>query len=69
MDAQATEIERHRCEVRDLIKRRVANGKIWLLGMFAQIEKARGHKSMEKLKADVWDQWQKGNRGDDGLWL
>lgn len=69
MSPQETEQHRHRCEVRDLIKKRVVNGKTWLLGIFDQIERARGRKSLEKLKADFLDQWNKGNRGDDGLWL
>jgi len=66
------EIERHRCEVREWIRRRVEKGKVegveWLRQVLRDIEKRRGEKAAQKLKDDIADQWEKGNRGALGDW-
>lgn len=67
--AQELETHRYRCEVRELLKNRAERGKTWLRRMFLLIEKARGPGSTEKLKSDVLEQWNKGNRGTHGVWL
>lgn len=66
------EIERHRSEVREWIRRRVEKGKVdgveWLRKVLKDIEKRRGEQAAQRLKDDISQQWQRGNRGALGDW-
>lgn len=62
------EEHRHRCEVREWMRRRGENGKEWLRGVLRDIEKRRGKPAAERLKRDIAEQWQLGNRGEYGDW-
>lgn len=67
--AEEVEMLRHRAEVRSCIKISLRLGKGALRAYFEDVEKQRGPGLMSKLKKDVLDQWQKGNRGEPGRWL
>lgn len=58
---------RHQCEVRELLRMRVKNGKAWLREYLSnpKMEEQR----RQKLVNDIWFQWSMGHRGDEGLWF
>lgn len=60
---------RHQCEVRDIIARRIKNGRNWAQDHLAKIEKFRGKSARDRLERDILQQWQLGNRGESGIWL
>lgn len=62
------EIERHRCEVREWLKRGIEEPKEWVKQLFVDIAKRRGAKAAQRLKDDISDQWKRGNRGEWGDW-
>jgi hypothetical protein len=66
------EQQRHQCEVREWIRRRVRMGpdagKGWLAKVLADIEKRRGTRAAEGLRSDIREQWKRGNRGEPGDW-
>ena len=61
------EEERHRCEVRQVLRWRTEdrNKAIDYLG---KVRKARGDVASDKLAKDCKEQWAKGNRGIEGDW-
>ena len=67
--AQDVEIARHRAEVRSCIKISLRLGKYALRAYFEDVEKQRGPGLLSKLKRDVLEQYQKGNRGEPGRWV
>lgn len=67
--AQDVEIARHRAEVRSCIKISLRLGKGALRAYFEDVEKQRGPGLLSRLKKDVLEQYQKGNRGEPGNWL
>jgi hypothetical protein len=66
------EEKRHRCEVREWIRRRAQmgpeDGKAWLRKVFEDIGKRRGKQAAERLKRDIAEEWKRGNRGAPGDW-
>ena len=59
------ETYRHQCEVRQLIQWR----KEWGLQRFQKYLETYGFSNrIAKLRADIADQWAKGNRGQKGDW-
>lgn len=60
--------ERHRCEVREWMRRRTENGKDWLRGILDGIERKRGKTAADRLRSDIARQWKQGNRGEYGDW-
>jgi hypothetical protein len=66
------EEERHRCETREWIRRRAQKdpqtGREWLADVLRDIERKRGKQAAERLKRDISEQWQRGNRGAPGDW-
>ncbi len=64
-----SEAYRHQCEVREIIRLRLAKGRVWAAGHMAAIEKIRGRKARARLEADIVTQWRRGNRGEGGLWF
>jgi REP element-mobilizing transposase RayT len=60
-----SEYYRHQCEVRQCIKWRRKNGKIWLIRYLEAISSTA---RKERLKQDIWNQWHLGNRGNDNEW-
>lgn len=66
------EEKRHRCEVRDWIRRRRQMGpdagREWLRQVIEDIGKKRGKQAAERLKRDIAEQWKWGNRGAQGDW-
>ena len=65
-----SELYRHQCEVRYLLRKRKIEGRQWLVNHLELIEKYRGRVHTELLKKDIYNQWILGNRGDiDGLWF
>lgn len=62
-----SELYRHQCEVRYLLRKRQELGRIWLVRTLESIEKQR--KNIDLLKKDVRYQWMMGNRGlIEGEW-
>lgn len=60
------EENRHRCEVRWCIAERTKRGVNWLREYLAN-ESLASRKG--RLEQDILDQWNKGNRGEQGVWL
>lgn len=65
---EAVEQHRHRCEVRSVLRWRVAQGSDWVDEWLTGVEKARGKGAAERLRADCREQWRRGNRGEAGDW-
>lgn len=65
---RASDEGRHRCEVRQLIARRVERGRAWLRWELGEIERVRGKAAQARLEADIAAQWAAGNRGAWGDW-
>lgn len=75
-----TEVHRHRCEVRQVLRWRVEHGspwvRRWLDGYVDQgtgrqvkgVRQQRGTLAASRLLADCIAQWNLGNRGADGDW-
>ena len=61
------EEERHRAEVRQVLKWRVQD-RTKAMDYLALVEKKRGEVVAAKLRNDSRIQWEKGNRGLDGDW-
>jgi len=63
-----SELHRHRCEVRQVLKWRTQdrNKAIEYLSI---VRKKRGDRAAQLLEKDSKDQWQLGNRGEDGIWF
>ena len=61
------EEERHRCEVRQVLRWRVDN-RSKAINYLANVRQKRGDASAEKLIKDCTEQWAKGNRGIEGDW-
>ena len=62
------EIERHRCEVRQVLAWRTAD-RDSALRYLSVVRRKRGHEVADQLEADCRDQWAKGSRGERGKWL
>lgn len=61
------EEERHRCEVRQVLKWRVQD-RTKAMEYLLLVEKRRGEIAANKLRNDARFQWEHGNRGIDGNW-
>jgi len=61
------EEERHRAEVRQVLKWRVQD-RTKAMDYLALVEKKRGEEVASKLRNDSRIQWERGNRGIDGNW-
>lgn len=61
------EEERHRCEVRHVLKVR-ADSRQKMLDYLDLVKQQRGEQSVEKIEKDAREQWNKGNRGLQGDW-
>ena len=63
-----SEQHRHRCEVRQVLKWRTQdrNKAIEYLSI---VRNKRGDRAAQLLEKDCRDQWSKGSRGDEGIWL
>jgi len=55
---------RHQCEVRYVLQLRL-KGRQPILDYFAEVKKKR---SIDDLEKDAREQWNKGNRGNEGDW-
>jgi len=55
---------RHQCEVRYVLQLRV-KGRQPMLDYFVEVKKKRSTDNLEK---DAREQWNKGNRGNEGDW-
>ena len=55
---------RHQCEVRYVLQLRV-KGRQQMLNYLEEVKKWR---STDKLEKDAREQWNKGNRGNEGDW-
>jgi len=58
---------RHECEVREVIKKRIAD-RLNALEYLNLVEQKRGKKAGDRLRNDVLTQWRLGNRGEHGDW-
>ena len=65
-DTLSTEVYRHQCEVRQVLKWRVEDRTKALLFLTGVREKRKG--GADRLVNDVMKQWALGNRGQDGDW-
>jgi hypothetical protein len=66
---QAEEEEhRHRCEVREWLRRGKDKDAEWLTGLIKGIAAKRGKPAAERLWRDIRQQWKLGNRGEFGDW-
>ena len=63
----AVEDERHRCEVRQVLRWR-AEDREKAMEFLTNVRKHRGDITAEKLAKDCKEQWSKGNRGIEGDW-
>lgn len=63
-----SEQHRHRSEVRQILKWRTQdrNKAIEYLSI---VRNKRGDRVAQLLEKDCMEQWSKGSRGDDGIWL
>lgn len=61
------EIERHKCEVRQILAWRVAD-RDSALKYLSVVRQKRGNQAADQLEADCRDQWSRGNRGRKGDW-
>jgi hypothetical protein len=61
------EEERHRCEVRQVLKWR-AQDRSKAIEYLSKVRQRRDDKAADKLHKDCADQWSKGNRGTEGDW-
>lgn len=79
MSSADVELHRHRCEVRQVLRWRVEHGMPWVQrwlyghqpegGMRVRgVGEIRGHAALDRLVADLREQWALGNRGADGDW-
>lgn len=59
---------RHQCEVRHCLSMRIRN-RTKVVDYFEDVTKKRGAEAGQKLKADVMQQWDLGNRGVPGHWI
>jgi hypothetical protein len=63
-----SELHRHRCEVRQVLKWRTQdrNKAIEYLSI---VLKKRGDRTAQLLEKDCREQWTKGSRGEEGVWF
>ena len=63
-----SELHRHRCEVRQVLKWRTQdrNKAIEYLSL---VIKKRGDRTAQLLEKDCKEQWSKGSRGDESVWF
>jgi hypothetical protein len=61
------EMERHRCEVRQVLAWRAAD-RDSALRYLSVVRQKRGHQAADQLEADCKAQWGLGNRGKKGDW-
>ena len=63
--AMSLEEQRHRCEVRELIRAAQEKGRAWVR---AYLGDKRVDGRRERLRADLNEQLSRGNTGEDGEW-
>ena len=63
-----SELHRHRCEVRQVLKWRTQDRNKAIEYLFLVIKK-RGDRVAQLLEKDCREQWQLGSRGDEGVWF
>lgn len=61
------EEERHRCEVRQVLRWRTEN-RDKAVSYLAAVRQKRSEAAATKLERDTREQWAKGNRGIEGEW-
>lgn len=61
------EEERHRCEVRQVLRWR-AHDRSQAIEYLSKVRDKRSNEAAEKLQKDCAEQWSKGNRGIHGDW-
>jgi hypothetical protein len=61
------EEERHRCEVRQVLRWR-AEDREKAMEFLTKVRKKRGDITAEKLAKDCKEQWSRGNKGIEGDW-
>jgi hypothetical protein len=61
------EEERHRCEVRQVLRWR-AEDRSKAIDYLSKVRQKRSDKAADKLQKDCTEQWAKGNRGIQGDW-
>jgi hypothetical protein len=62
------EEERHRCEVRQVLRWR-AQDRSKAIDYLSNVRKRRGDSPADKLQKDCTEQWSKGSKGEHGKWL
>lgn len=65
-EAEQTELFRHQCEVRYLIRQWMKYGDSWIRGFLLDKHVV---KRASLLRKDIWEQYRLGNRGEDRTWL
>lgn len=65
-DPDSVELYRFQCEVRELMRLRVKNGKQWFIEF---IYGKAFDKRRERLMTAMYEQWIRGHRGEEGVWF
>jgi len=60
--------ERHRCEIREWLRRGRDKPKEWVVDLLRDIAKRRGKPAAQRIGRDLSQQWKAGNRGEPGDW-
>jgi len=67
MDTSSEE-HRHQCEVRHFLRMRRDDGREAVTRQLNYIGQKRGEKAAATLLNDIREQWERGNRGQQGDW-
>lgn len=65
---EQAELERHRCEVRDVIRMYLHNGRDGVSQYLLLVRKSRNAEQAERIRVDTWAQIKAGNTGAKGEW-
>jgi len=63
-----SELHRHRCEVRQVLKWRTED-RNKAIEYISIVRNKRGDRTAQILEKDCREQWTQGSRGDDGVWF
>jgi hypothetical protein len=59
---------RHQCEVRSFLRMKASGQMTRALALIGRVLVTRGQEAADRIRRDANEQWEKGNRGEDGCW-